>query len=63
MSDSLRPHELYSPWNSLGQNTEVGSLALLQRIFPTQELNLGLLYCRQILHQLSHKGILMVPTK
>ena len=21
MSDSLRPHGLYSPWNSLGQNT------------------------------------------
>ena len=26
VSDSLRPHELYSPWNSLGQNTEVGIL-------------------------------------
>ena len=26
------------------------------RIFPTQELNLGLLYCRQILYQLSHQG-------
>ena len=29
-SDSLRPHEPYSPWNSLGQNTGVGSLSLLQ---------------------------------
>ena len=29
MSDSLRPHGLYSPWNSLGQNTGVSSLSLL----------------------------------
>ena len=28
MSDSLRPHGLYSPWNSPGQNTGVGSLSL-----------------------------------
>ena len=34
MSDSLWPHVLYSPWNSLGQNTGVGSLFLLQGIFP-----------------------------
>ena len=27
--------ELYSPWNSPGQNTGVGSLSLLQGIFPT----------------------------
>ena len=36
VSDSLRPHGLYSPWNSPGQNTGVGSLSLLQGIFPTQ---------------------------
>ena len=42
VSDSLRPHGLYSPWNSPGQNTGVGSLSLLQRIFPTQGLNSGL---------------------
>ena len=42
MSDSMRPQGLYSPWNSPGQNTEVGSLSLLQGIFPTQELNPGL---------------------
>ena len=35
MSDSLRPQGLYSPWNSPGQNTGVGSLSLLQEIFPT----------------------------
>ena len=54
MSDSLPPHGLYSPWNSPGQNTGVGSLSLLQRIFPTQGLNSGLLHCRQILYQLNH---------
>ena len=36
--------------------TGVGSLSLLQWIFPTQELNQGLLHCRWILYQLSHKG-------
>ena len=34
MSDSLRPHELYSPWNSPGQNTGAGSLSLLQGNLP-----------------------------
>ena len=38
------------------KNTEVGSLSLLQRIFPTQESNQGLLHFRQILYQLSHEG-------
>ena len=94
ISDSLRPHRLYSPWNSLGQNTGMGSLSLfqgdlpnpgieptspslwadslpselqgkpkntgvgslflLQQLFPTQESNWGLLHCRQILYQLSY---------
>ena len=36
------------------KNTEVGSLSLLQGIFPTQELNWGLLHGRWILYQLSH---------
>ena len=56
MSDSLRPHEPYSPWNSPGQNTGACSLTLLQRIFPTQGLNPGLPHCRWILYQLSHQG-------
>ena len=56
MSSSLRSHGLYSSWNSLGQNTGVGSLSLLQGIFPTQGLNPGLPHCEQILYQLSHKG-------
>ena len=55
VSNSLRPNGLYSPWNSPGQNTAVGSLSLLQGIFPTQGLNPGLPHCRQILYQLSHK--------
>ena len=58
LSDSLPPHGphgLYSPWNSLGQNTGVGSLSILQGIFPTQGLNPGLLHCRRIPYQLSHK--------
>ena len=33
----------------------MGNLSLLHGIFPTQELNPGLLHCRQILYQLSHK--------
>ena len=38
------------------KNTGVGSLSLLQWIFPTQELNQGLLHCRQILYWLSYQG-------
>ena len=38
------------------KNTRVGSLSLLQRIFPTQESNWGLLHCRWILYQLSYEG-------
>ena len=50
---TLRPHGLYSPWNSPGQNTGVGSLSLLRGIFPSQGSNPGLPHCRQILYQLS----------
>ena len=56
VSDSLRLHGLYSPWNSPGQNTDVGNLSLLQGIFLNQEPNWGLLPCRQILYQLSYQG-------
>ena len=38
------------------KNTGVGSLSFLQAFFPTQELNQGLLYCRQILYQLNYEG-------
>ena len=55
VSDSLGPLGLYSLWNSSGQNTGVGSFSLLQGIFPIQGSNPGLLHCRWILYQLSHK--------
>ena len=44
VSNSLQSHGLYSPWNSPGQDTEVGSLSRLQGIFPIQGSNLRLLY-------------------
>ena len=54
VSDFLWQHGLYSSWNSLGQNTGVGSLSLLQGTFLTQGQNPGLLHCKRILHQLNH---------
>ena len=48
--DSLLPEPQGKP-----KNIGVGSLSLLQRIFPTQELNWGLLHCRRILYQLSYQ--------
>ena len=44
--------------DSSGKNTAVGCHALLQRIFPTQGSNPGLLHCRRILCHLSHQGSL-----
>ena len=38
------------------KNTGVGSLSLLQRVFPTPELNQGLLHWRRIIYQLSYEG-------
>ena len=46
------PMICYSPWNSPGQNTGVSSLSPSPGDFP----NPGLLHCRWILYQLSHKG-------
>ena len=56
LCDPMDPILCDSPWNSTGQNTEMGSLSFLQGIFPTQGLKPGLLHCRQILYQLSHEG-------
>ena len=56
VSSSSQPNVLYSPWNSPGQNTRVGSLSLLQGIFTTKGSISGLLHFRQILYQLSHQG-------
>ena len=55
VSDSVWPHglqpaRLLCPWDSPGKNTGVHCHSLLQRIFPTQESNPSLLYCRQILY-------------
>ena len=50
-ADSLPAEPLGKP-----KNTVVGSLSLLQAIFPTQESTWGLLHCRQILNQLSYLG-------
>ena len=47
---------LLHPWDFLGKSTGVGCHFLLQGIFPTQRLNLGLLHCWQILYHLSHQG-------
>ena len=55
MSNSLRPHGLYSPWNSPGQNAGVCRCSLLQGIFPTQGSNPGLPHHMWVLYQLSHK--------
>ena len=60
MSDSLQPHGLWParllcPWDSPGKNTGVDCHSLLQKIFPTSGLNLGLLHCRQILYHLSYR--------
>ena len=64
VSCCLQPRGLYSPWNSPGKNTGVGSLSLLQGIFPIQRLNPGLPHCRGILYQLSHttKSLQSCPT-
>ena len=50
-----RTHVSYTEPPGKPKNTGVGSLSFLQRIFPTQELNLGFLHCRQILYQLSYE--------
>ena len=40
----LWPSRLLCPWNSSGKNTGVGCHSLLQGIFSTQGMNLGLLH-------------------
>ena len=55
-SEERRSRDCYSCISFLVLDTGVGSLSLLQGIFPTQGSNPGLPQCRQILYQLSHKG-------
>ena len=47
--------------DSPGKNSEVGSHTVLQRIFPTQGSNPGLLHRRQILYHPSHQGSSYTP--
>ena len=48
-------------WDFLDKNTKVGCHALLQETFSTQELNLGLLHCRQILYHRATRKDPQVP--
>ena len=54
-SPTLGAHSLPSEPPGKPKNTGVGSLSILQGIFPTQELNWDLLHCRWILYQLSYQ--------
>ena len=54
-SPSLQADSLPAEPSEKLKNTGAGSLSLLQWIFPSQELNQGLLHCRQILYQLSYQ--------
>ena len=54
-SPALQADSLPSESPRKPKNTGVGSLFLLQGIFPTQELNQSLLHCRWILYQLSYQ--------
>ena len=55
-SPTLQEDSLPAKPQGKPKNTGVGSLSLLQQIFPIQESNQGLLYRRQILYRLSHEG-------
>ena len=58
-SPTLKVDSLPSEPPEKPKNTGVGHLSLLQEIFPTQEMNWGLLYCRRILYQMSYQGSLI----
>ena len=48
-------NSLLRPWDFPGKRAGVDCHFLLQGIFLTQESNLGLLHCSQILYHLSHQ--------
>ena len=54
---ALLVDSLLSEQQQKAKNTGVGSLFLLQVNFTTQELNWGLLHCRQILVHITHLQI------
>ena len=55
-SPALQADSLPAEPQGKPKNTGVRGLSLPQQIFPTQELNQGLLHCRWILYQLSYQG-------
>ena len=55
--------KLLCSWNSPGKNTGLGSHSLLQRLFLTQGMNMGLLHCRKILYCLTHQDMAYLGTK
>ena len=55
-SPSLQAGTLPAEPQGKPKHAGVGSLSLLQHVFPTQELNWGFLHCRQILYKLSYQG-------
>ena len=59
-SPALQADSLPSKPPGKPKNTGVGSLPLVQEIFPTQGSNWGLLHCRWILYQLSYQGSLSI---
>ena len=56
VSSTLQPHGLYSPWNSPGQNSGVGSCSLLQGDLPNSGMEPRSPTLQQILYRLSHQG-------
>ena len=65
-SPALQAYSLPSEPPEKPRNTGVGSLSLLQGIFPTRESNQGLLHCRRILYQLGspyERGLNSLPFK
>ena len=61
-SRGLYPARLLCPWTLPSQDTGVScNSLLLQGIFLTQGLNLGLLYCRESLYSLSHQAATVLP--
>ena len=55
-SPALQEDSLPTELPGKPKNNGVNSLSLLQQIFPTQELNPGLLHCKWILYQLNYQG-------
>ena len=55
-SPPLQVDSLSAEPQGKSKNSGVGSLSVLQWIFPTLESNKGLLHCRRILYQLSYQG-------